>query len=140
MNTRILCNKKNKSAIYSILLVEDDPIIQAVQQYFLKKIGCEVEVVNTGQLAINHSAEKDYDAMVLDLGLPDIKGEVVLSTIRARELTTKKHLAIITATAHGDESVIKNCYAKGADAAFLKPLSLEILKGTLQKICRLPKG
>jgi CheY-like chemotaxis protein len=72
--------------------------------------------------------------MLLDLGLPDIMGEVVLATIRFYESNTHRHLFVIVATAHGDVATLQECCQKGADAAFIKPITLEQLKKTIKDL------
>ena len=116
------------------LLVEDDAIIQTVHTHMLQKQGFQVDLVANGQDAINRSATGHYDVMLLDLGLPDVSGQVVLTTLRAREATLQqKRLPIIIATAHGDD-LLAECLAQGADFALLKPLSMPQLRECLGKL------
>lgn len=117
-----------------ILLVEDDDIIQMVHQRFIEQCGYQVHSVNTGQAALNRLAQYDYAAIVLDLGLPDIKGEEVILAIRKREKDTHQYLPIMVNTAHGDAEIFAECRKKGADATFLKPIMLKQFRQVLMQL------
>lgn len=116
------------------LLVEDDPIIQKVHQVYLSKLGFQVTVIKLGQEAIQLSQIHHYHCILLDLGLPDVGGEFVLSSIRSLELETQKHTPIIVTTAHGTEETLEACMNQGASAAFIKPITQEGLRKVIQKI------
>jgi CheY-like chemotaxis protein len=133
-----------------ILLVEDDKITQKIHMYFLKKLGFAVDVVSTGSEALKKlnisltskrrktspaTSNDYYFAMILDLGLPDINGEVVLSKIRTREKDTGRHLPVIVVTAHGDRTIINHCKTyQQADGGFQKPVKLLDLEQALQNL------
>jgi DNA-binding response OmpR family regulator len=116
------------------LLVEDDKVIKVVHRKYLERLGFQVDSVENGETALQRAAKEDYEVMLLDLGLPGVSGEFVLCATRALEIGTQKHLSIIIATAHGDEAKLQECREKGADAAFIKPVSLDQLKETLSAL------
>ncbi len=114
-----------------VLLVEDDPIVLMVYQYHLKKLGHITEIVNKGGDAIQKviGVKKHlYDAMILDIGLPDMSGEYVLRCIRQHENTYSLNpLFIIVATAHSDQRKLSQCFLQGA-AVFTKPMTARIFQ------------
>ena len=57
-----------------ILLVEDERSIADTVTYALKTEGFEASWVRTGLEAIERLAEETFDAIVLDVGLPDVDG------------------------------------------------------------------
>jgi two-component system KDP operon response regulator KdpE len=65
-----------------ILLVDDEPQLVRVLAPVLTTIGYEVSVAPTGNEALSQLAKEGYDAVILDLGLPDIDGKAVIETIR----------------------------------------------------------
>ena len=71
-----------------ILLVEDDlPLAQALQQS-LRHEGFVVDHVATGKDAITALAVNVHDMAILDLGLPDMDGLLVLKQLRAKKQAT----------------------------------------------------
>ena len=66
-----------------MLVVEDDPQDQATIVSVLSEAGYSTEVVATGAQAIARCAECAFDAVTLDLILPDMSGLDVLKQIRA---------------------------------------------------------
>jgi PAS domain S-box-containing protein len=66
-----------------ILVVEEDPVDREKLVRFLVKAGYAVETATTGRQAIHMSQQKSYDAVTLDLRLPDTNGLEVLRAIRA---------------------------------------------------------
>jgi CheY-like chemotaxis protein len=115
-------------ALSKILLVEDDAIIQQVHRLMLEKLGYAVDTAETGHEALVLHKNSAYAAVLLDIRLPDLSGDEVLATIRAREQRTKRRLPIIIATAKEWPGNRKVYLAKGADAYFKKPL----VRGSLQ--------
>ena len=61
----------------------------------------------------------DPDLILLDLGLPDTKGETVLESIRTNDNT--RHLPIVVLSGQSDEQTIKRCYENGANTFIPKP-------------------
>lgn len=66
-----------------MLLVEDDVHDQAALEEVLRSRGYEVEIAGTGADAVDKARARHFDALVLDLMLPDMSGFDVLRTVRA---------------------------------------------------------
>jgi len=82
----------------NVLIVEDNKEL-AVEVYdFLCNAGYICKIANNCADALEEFASNDYDAMLLDLGLPDGDGFEVLQTIRK----TKSKIAVIVLTARGE--------------------------------------
>ena len=67
-----------------LLLIEDDPLLGQGVQQGLSLDGEAVDWLRTGQHALDALASSEFDAMILDLGLPDIDGIQVLNELRRR--------------------------------------------------------
>ena len=67
-----------------LLLVEDHRSLASSLARGLAEDGFAVDVTATGRDAIARSERPDLEAIVLDLGLPDLDGTAVLAAIRAR--------------------------------------------------------
>jgi DNA-binding response OmpR family regulator len=67
---------------FEVLLVEDDHDATTLMRFFLEKAGHSVETAATGLEALEASATRSFDTIILDLGLPDLSGEEVLAELR----------------------------------------------------------
>ena len=68
-----------------LLIVEDDPFVANVYQSRFEKEGYEAEVALDGQTAFYRLHEARFDAMLLDLSLPQMRGLDILKKIRAQK-------------------------------------------------------
>ena len=68
-----------------ILLVEDDLILGDATSTYLRKQGYALDWIKDGKLADLALQEDIYEAVILDLGLPNMDGLVVLKKLRARK-------------------------------------------------------
>jgi CheY-like chemotaxis protein len=120
-----------------ILVVEDDLISQRVVKIALESNGYQVDVAETGKKALAHFKANDYMAILMDMGLPDIKGTEVTRQIREFEQSRGSHTPIIALTAHG--TAVKNeCLAAGMDDFTTKPIELDsfnlLIKRWIEKL------
>ena len=65
-----------------ILIIDDEPQIQRLLRLLLEAEGYHVATAATGQEGLIEAASRPPDAIILDLGLPDIDGLIVLSRLR----------------------------------------------------------
>jgi two-component system KDP operon response regulator KdpE len=65
-----------------ILLVDDEAQLVRVLTPVLTTVGYDVSVAPTGNQALSQLAKDGYDAVILDLGLPDLDGKSVIEAIR----------------------------------------------------------
>jgi PAS domain S-box-containing protein len=79
-----------------ILVVEDDPSDRAWIEKALGGAGYFVEAVATGSEALTRCREKRYDAITLDIMLPDMSGRAVLAKIRERGLNQQTPVVVVT--------------------------------------------
>lgn len=67
-----------------VLVVEDNQNILATIPVLLEHLGCEVKVAETGRAALSRAASFAPQAMLVDIGLPDISGHEVAKTLRVQ--------------------------------------------------------
>ena len=100
----------------SLLLIEDDPqLVRAIAPAF-EVSGFEVTVARTGGEAINLVDNGRWDALVVDLGLPDMDGTIVISHLRSRYDTP---VIVISAQHSGTE--VEAARSAGANCFLHKP-------------------
>ena len=115
-----------------LLLVEDDPTMQATLHRALARRGMEVTAVGDGRSALRQWVDCQPDAVILDLTLPGLDGLQVLEQARARGLRTP--VLILTARGTvGDRVMGLN---SGADDYLPKPFDLDELEARLRALVR----
>jgi two-component system, sensor histidine kinase and response regulator len=105
-----------------ILLVEDNVINQKVASLMLKKKGHVVVTVNNGREAIETLADQDFDAVLMDVQMPEMDGLQTTAAIRAAEEGTDRHLPILAVTAHAMSGDREDCLGAGMDGYLAKPI------------------
>ncbi len=115
-----------------VLLVEDDPALSAGLKGDLQRAGFAVDVADNGVDGEFMGDEEPYDAVVLDLGLPDRPGLEVLRHWRERDNTVP--VLILTARDAWHEKV--EGFQAGADDYLGKPFHVEELIARLNALIR----
>lgn len=114
-----------------ILIVEDDPAIQALLHDFIEEAGYRVVPAGDGVEALARFAEEEFDLILLDILLPKIDGYGVCELIRQ-----KSDVPIIMLTAlDGEEEQIRGFDLK-ADDYITKPFSLPVLLRKIAAVLR----
>lgn len=123
-----------ETAALLILLVEDNPDIVANISDFLSAKGHVVDFAGNGRQAGYLLERQAYDAMVLDLGLPDVDGLEVCR--RARLGTRNSGLPILMLTARDTLAHRLEGFEAGADDYLVKPFALSELEARLHALVR----
>lgn len=114
-----------------VLLVEDNPVNQAVVQAMLRSLGFEVRVVGDGAQAISLVARQRFCAVLMDCRLPIVDGYE--ATRRIRQLPQCQHLPIIALTANALQGDRERCLAAGMNDYLAKPFKRTDLQQILQR-------
>lgn len=117
-------NVGNQTRKISVLLVEDDIMIQLIHKKFLQDLGCNVEVIGKGQEALE-CCNNDYDIIFMDMGLPGVSGIEVIAKYRSTH--SKHHPPIIALTGYSSSEDQRHFLESGADEVLVKPVSYEHL-------------
>ena len=118
-----------------ILVVDDEPPILSTMEVNLRARGYEIILATTGTQALAAATRKHPDAVVLDLGLPDMDGVDVIRGLRGWT-----HIPIIVLSARtADEQKIAALDA-GANDYVTKPFSMGELMARLRVSLRPPFG
>ncbi len=121
-------------SVMRVLLVEDDHRTAQAAQTFMRSSGLVVDCVAEGRRAISECSLVPYDAVVLDLGLPDIDGMQVCSELRALAVPPR----ILMATARDSVAARIRGLETGADDYIVKPYALAELVARLRALMRRP--
>lgn len=105
-----------------ILLVEDNPINQAVASHILNREGHEVTIANNGREALEQVAVNIFDLILMDVQMPGMDGFEATRTIRAHESQSDgRHIPIIAVTAGAIKGDRERCLEAGMDDYISKP-------------------
>ena len=116
-NTR--CGRR---AISRILLAEDNLVNQKLALRLLEKRGFDVTVVGDGRAALVALEANSFDAILMDVQMPEMDGFEATAAIRAKEKSTGAHIPIIAMTAHALKGDQERCLEAGMDAYVSKPI------------------
>jgi two-component system, OmpR family, KDP operon response regulator KdpE len=117
--------------VASIFVVEDDQRIRAALVGALADRGHAVHASAKGLDALAEIVNDPPDAVVLDLGLPDVDGAELLKMLRA--VST---VPVVVATARDDEREIVRLLDAGADDYVVKPFSADQIEARLRAVLR----
>jgi signal transduction histidine kinase/CheY-like chemotaxis protein len=117
-----------------LLLAEDGVINQKVAVHLLERRGHHVTVVNNGReaLAALTDAEPAFDAVLMDVQMPEMDGFEATAAVRSEELGSRRHLPIIAMTAHAMKGDRERCLEAGMDAYVTKPVRAEALYAAVE--------
>lgn len=118
-----------------ILLIEDDPRLAEMVKDYLGEAGFHVTIAPNGLDGISQQQQGNFDAVLLDLMLPDIDGLEVCRRIRSRD-----DIAILMLTAKGDAMDRVVGLELGADDYLPKPFEPRELLARLKAILRRGKS
>ncbi|HUL54011.1 MAG TPA: response regulator [Opitutaceae bacterium] len=114
-----------------LLVIDDEVQIRRLLRVMLEAAGYAVRDVATGQLGLNEAAFRRPDAIILDLGLPDLPGVEVLK--RLREWTQAPVLVLSVRGGEGDKIAALDA---GADDYLTKPFGSGELLARLRVLLR----
>ncbi|HZN50319.1 MAG TPA: response regulator transcription factor [Methylomirabilota bacterium] len=115
-----------------ILLIEDDPRLAGLVTEYLGEAGFVVSTAATGRAGLDRIGREPYDAVVLDLMLPDIDGLEVCRQLRA----SSSEVPVLMLTARGDTMDRVVGLEIGADDYMPKPFEPRELLARLRAILR----
>jgi DNA-binding response OmpR family regulator len=119
-----------------ILLIEDHERLAQSIVDGLAAFGLRVDLIAKADEGLAAASSISYDAIILDLGLPDRDGLEVISELRAQA----KHIPVLILTARdGIDDRVKGLDC-GADDYLLKPFAMKELAARLRALLRRPGG
>ncbi|TXH45551.1 MAG: response regulator transcription factor [Actinobacteria bacterium] len=120
------------TAVTRVLVVEDDPATREALQFVLQRVGgFDTTVAETGGAAIAAFARGGFDAILLDLRLPDMSGLDVCRAVRR-----ESRIPIMVMSAQADEVDVVVGLELGADDYMVKPLGTGELVARLRVLTR----
>ncbi len=119
--------------VLDVLLAEDGRVNQLVATQMLKSRGHRVTVVENGRLAVKAFETGRFDAILMDVQMPEMSGYEATAAIRRLEAKSGGHLPIIAMTANAMAGDREKCLLSGMDDYLAKPIRSEDLYRVLEE-------
>jgi len=107
-----------------VLIVDDEDDITSVVAEHLASLGYDVDIAHDGAAALIHAAAQRPDVVLLDITMPEVSGDEVLSRLLAIDPT----VSVVMLTGNADEDVARNLLRRGALDYVAKPFQLATLE------------
>jgi len=114
------------------LLIEDDASSALLSQQVLQQEGFAVDLATTANEGLTLALVNDYDAIILDLGLPDRNGLSIVQALRREGRSTP----VIVLTGTVDPAMTVRSLDAGADDYVTKPLMIDEFRARVRALVR----
>ncbi len=118
------------------LIVEDDRSTALAVSQILSNAHCDCDTTGLGEDGVELAGQHDYDAIILDLWLPDIDGFEVIRRLRSAAISTP---TLILSGCDNIDAKVK-CLQLGADDYLIKPFHQSELTARIQALMRRSQG
>ena len=118
------------------LAAEDNEINAEILREILSMEGADCEIVENGQLAVArfaHAAEREFDAILMDVQMPVMNGYDATRAIRALERNDARDIPIIAMTANAFAEDEKEALDAGMNVHLAKPIDVELLEKVINQ-------
>ncbi len=119
-----------------ILLAEDNPINQQLALEYLQRGDATIDIAETGRAAIDLALTNAYDAILMDIHMPEVDGLTATKTIREAGFT----MPIIAVSADAMAERRSAALAAGCNAYVTKPIDFDELLTTLSGLLGAPSA
>lgn len=115
------------------MVVEDVELNQYLARHIMESWGCEVEIVENGQLAVDRIQESDYDLVLMDIQMPVMDGMEATKMIRSMQDELKSTVPIVALTANAQKKDCDAYLQLGMNDCLAKPFEEPALYKTVTK-------
>ncbi len=117
-----------------ILLAEDNKVNQELAMGILELQGHSVRIAENGKEAVACYLEEKFDAVLMDIQMPEMDGYAATAAIREAEARLGRRTPMIAMTAHAMQGDREKCLAAGMDSYISKPVRASVLLETLEEM------
>jgi len=119
----------------SVLIVDDDPAFRQLMSVVLTDDAYQLEFAGGGRQALEMTEAKRYDAIVLDLKMPDVSGFDVLEGLKA----SAPGIPCVIIISAASDKLIESIVTPNVIARIRKPFEIAKLKGAISDCLRTPR-
>lgn len=120
---------------HRLLVIDDDELFLEIARFNLDKAGYEVEVASDPKVGLNRAIESRFDLILLDLMMPGLRGEEVLSLLKPLN-----HQRILVVSGHTGDAHRSRARDLGAVAYLEKPVTADRLCQAVSELVQDKKG
>jgi signal transduction histidine kinase/DNA-binding response OmpR family regulator/HPt (histidine-containing phosphotransfer) domain-containing protein len=124
--------RRQRSLGARVLVVEDNAVNQKVAAAILANLGCRAEVAGNGAEAVSLVGMIPFDAVLMDIQMPEMDGYEATAEIR-RRFAGGRRLPIIAMTARAMKGERERCLAAGMDDYIAKPVKPDEIEAALER-------
>jgi CheY-like chemotaxis protein len=117
-----------------VLVADDSPVNREVAAGLLELYGHRVETVDNGREAVEAVQREDFDAVFMDVEMPEMDGLAATAAIRSMQAPTGRRIPIYAMTAHALAGFREQCLEAGMDGYISKPIRPEELAQALTAV------
>ncbi|MBI4351066.1 MAG: response regulator [Elusimicrobia bacterium] len=114
----------------SILIIDDEDLVRNYVRRALASRGWEISEANNGATALDLLRRKDFDAVICDLKMPDMRGEEVIKKIRDM-LPGMKIIAITGSVSNITTPLVPGVELEGF---LIKPFGIDEIRDLIEKV------
>lgn len=104
-----------------ILIADDAEMILKLEEFFLKRTGCEIIKAKTGVEALKKIQTEKPRVALLDIEMPEMSGDAVCKFVKSNQAT--RETVVIMVTSHGKKDDEEKCRRAGCDHFMTKPIN-----------------
>jgi uncharacterized protein (TIGR02266 family) len=119
-----------------ILVADDSKLFLFLSETIFKRIGSRVVTASTGMQALQLANEILPDIVMLDLIMPDIRGDEICAKLKTDPKTS--HIPVIIVTVCASPEEIEKCMKAGCDDFISKPVDQEMLLRKVGDLLNIP--
>jgi CheY-like chemotaxis protein len=117
------------------LVADDSDESVLLGKLLFERLGYAVHACNTAEAAVARAGQQPYDAMLIDVDMPQMGGVAAIRTITAlRASGSLSAPCVLAFSAHIGEETREACLAAGADGFIPKPLTVAGLRDAIEKV------
>jgi DNA-binding response OmpR family regulator/HPt (histidine-containing phosphotransfer) domain-containing protein len=132
----VLASAEARFSSAKILVVEDSATYRALLLNELELEGYQLKTAETGELALTCLAMEPFDAMILDLVLPDMSGHELCRRMAASRRTVDNAFMILALTGEERREEMSALLDAGADDVIGKSRDMDVIKARLRALVR----
>lgn len=115
----------------TILQIEDNQANKTLVERVLEPHNYRLLHAGDGETGINLAIDEKPDLILVDMGLPDVDGQTVVTLLR--QLPEMDHVPIVAITAWPAASALKMAQQYGCDGCILKPIDVKTFPAEVKK-------
>ncbi len=131
---KLLEESNDENFSLALLVAEDNHTNQIVIDAMLRRLGySDITIAEDGKKAVALASERQFDVILMDCMMPELDGFEATKTIRSSAGQVAS-IPIVALTANAMEGDREKCLAAGMNDYIAKPVSLDSLRQTLQRV------